>query len=75
MGGYKKRKTCNAEEELNNFSDVVWENVLSKTEYLEHISENHINLFKCSSKEIIRVYIKLNNPGKNFLNSNDFDWF
>ena len=57
----KKEKPLMAEEELNIFSDVVWEDVLSKTEYLEHISKNDINLFKCSSKEIIRVYIKLNN--------------
>ena len=56
----KKEKPKMAEEELNIFSDVVWEDVLTKSEYLEHISANDINLFKCSSKEIIRIYIKLN---------------
>jgi len=55
----KKNKPLMAEEELNIFSDVVWEDVLTKTEYLEHISKNDINLFKCNSKEIIRIYIKL----------------
>ena len=64
-----------AEEELNIFSDVVWEDVLTKSEYLEHISANDINLFKCSSKEIIRIYIKLNDTSKSFLNASDFDWF
>ncbi len=71
----KKEKPTMAEEELNIFSDVVWEDVLSKTEYLEHISENDINLFKCTSKEIIRIYIKLNDKSRSFLNSEDFKWF
>ena len=48
----KKEKPEVAEEELNIFSDVVWEEVLSKTNYLEHISEHHINLFKCNLEKI-----------------------
>ncbi|MDF1516807.1 MAG: DUF6495 family protein [Lutibacter sp.] len=63
------------EEELNIFSDIVWEDVLTKTEYLEHISENHINLFKWKSDVIIRIYIKLKNNEKNFLKAADFQWF
>ena len=64
-----------AEEELNIFSDVVWEDVLTKAEYLEHISENHINLFKCEADFIVRIFIKLNNTQKSFLNAADFQWF
>lgn len=64
-----------AEEELNIFSDVVWENVLTNTKYLEHISENHINLFKSESDEIIRIYVKLNNTHKSFLKPDDLQWF
>lgn len=71
----KKENPSMAEEELNIFSDVVWENVLTKAKYLEHISENDINLFKCTSKEIIRIYIKLNDKSKSFLKANDFNWF
>lgn len=71
----KEEKPSMAEEELNIFSDVVWENVLSKTEYLEHISANDINLFKCNSEEIIRIYIKLKDKNKSFLNKDDFQWF
>ncbi len=71
----KKEKPSMAEEELNIFSDVVWEDVLSKTEYLEHISANDINLFKCNSQEIIRIYIKLKDENKSFLDLEDFQWF
>ena len=71
----KVKKPKVAEEELNIFSDLVWEGVLAKVDYLEHISNQHINLFKCNSKEIIRIYIKLNDENKSFLNSEDFNWF
>lgn len=71
----KKEKPEMAEEELNIFSDVVWEDVLTKTEYLEHVSEHHINLFKCTSKEFVRIFIKLNDKTKSFLNQDDYNWF
>lgn len=71
----KKEKPEMAEEELNIFSDVVWEDVLTKTEYLDHISERHINLFKCTSKEFVRIFIKLNDESKSFLNQDDYNWF
>lgn len=71
----KTEKPEMADEELAIFSDIVWENVLNKTEYIEHISANHINLFKCNSKEIIRIYIQLNDASKSFLNEEDFNWF
>tara|TARA_R110001583_G_scaffold135989_1_gene287800 strand:+ start:5905 stop:6375 length:471 start_codon:yes stop_codon:yes gene_type:complete len=71
----KKENPTMAEEELNIFSTIVWEDVLTKTEYLEHISENDINLFKCNSKEIIRIYVKLKDTNKSFLNADDYNWF
>lgn len=71
----KSEKPEMAKDELNIFSDIVWEDVLTKTIYLEHISAHHINLFKCNSKEIIRIYIKLNDENKSFLNGKDFNWF
>lgn len=71
----KKEKPLIVVEEMGIFSDVVWEDVLSKTEYLEHISENHINLFKCEADLIVRIYIKLKNSNKNFLKNDDFQWF
>lgn len=71
----KKENPLIAEEEMGIFSDVVWEDVLSKTEYLEHISENHINLFKCELEVITRIYINSKNSNKNFLKTDDFQWF
>ena len=71
----KKEKPAMAEEELNIFSDVVWEDVLTKTKFLEHTSQNQLNLFQCNSKEMVRICVKLNDKTKNFLNEKDFEWF
>ena len=71
----KKEKPQMAAEELNIFSDVVWEDVLTKTEYLDHISERHINVFRCTSSEFVRIFIKLNDTSKSFLNKEDYNWF
>lgn len=71
----KQKNPSMAEEELNLFSDVVWEDVLSKTKYLEHYSDQHLNLFQCNSKEMIRIYVKLSDEHKSFANPDDFEWF
>ncbi|MCD6543937.1 MAG: hypothetical protein J7K34_05465, partial [Flavobacteriaceae bacterium] len=41
-----------ADEELNLFSDLVWERVLNNTKYLEHFSKDSLNLFKCDDTNI-----------------------
>lgn len=71
----KKEQPYIAEEELNIFSDLVWEKVLTKTKYIEHISHKYINVFKCNSKEMIRICVQTTSPNKNFLNTKDFNWF
>jgi hypothetical protein len=69
-----KRETPTvAEEEMNIFSDVVWEDVLIKTTYLEHFSEKSANLFKCEDKEIFRIAIKVNKE-INLLEQDGFEW-
>jgi hypothetical protein len=40
-----------AEQELDVFSDLVWEGVLTRAEYLEHFSKNHI-----FSRVLIHMY-------------------
>lgn len=71
----KTEKPTVAEEEIRIFSDLVWEKVLTKTKFIEHFSEKHLNLFQCNSKEIIRIYIKVINEDFNFLNEDDFKFF
>jgi hypothetical protein len=53
----KKNKPDVAEEEIDIFSDLVWEGVLGKAENLEHISARTMNLFKLGEKDMELISI------------------
>src|SRR5690606_33961110 len=51
-----------AEQELDVFSDLVWEGVLNKVEFIEHISPQQIHLFYLKEEHIHLIAIKIKNP-------------
>ena len=69
----KKEKPEVAADELAIFSDIVWEDVLTKTTYLEHFSETTVNLFKCNDTEIYRIAIKVT-WDINLFTQEGFEW-
>ena len=54
----KAEKPEVAEQELDVFSDLIWEGVLTNANYLEHFSKNHIFLFHCQEKFIQSIVMK-----------------
>lgn len=48
-----------AEQELDVFSDLVWEGVLKKVDFLEHISPQQIHLFSLNETNMKVISIKL----------------
>ena len=71
----KAEKPEVAEEELDIFSDLVWEGVLSKVNYLENISEQHMHLFHCAEKEMNLISVKILNPDIDLGTKEGFGWF
>ena len=69
----KKNKPQVATDEMNVFSDIVWDDVLNKTNYLEHFSEKTVNLFKCEEDKIQRIVIKISGD-INILEQKGFEW-
>jgi hypothetical protein len=63
-----------AEQELDIFSDLVWEGVLSKTEYLEHFSKNHIFLFQCFDTYVKSIVLKSLVSEIDFLTKEGLHW-
>lgn len=63
-----------AEQELDVFSDLIWEGVLSRAEYLEHFSINHIFLFKCFEKDVQSIVLKSLVPETDFLTKDGLQW-
>lgn len=64
-----------AEEELDVFSDLIWEGVLSKVKFLENISEQQMHLFECTDKEMHLISVKIMNPDIDLATEEGFDWF
>jgi hypothetical protein len=64
-----------AEEELDVFSDLVWEGVLQKVQYLENISEQQMHLFFLPEKEMKLISVKVMNPKIDLRTSVGFSWF
>ena len=56
-----------AEQELDVFSDLIWEGVLSRAEFLEHFSKNHIFLFRCGDAHMHSIVLKSHHPKTDFL--------
>ncbi len=71
----KEEKPALAEEELDVFSDLVWEGVLTNVAYLENISEQHMHLFHCKEKEMELISVKVMNPDIDLGTAEGFEWF
>lgn len=63
-----------AEQELDVFSDLIWEGVLTKADYLEHFSKNHIFLFQCFDTYIKSIVLKSLVPEIDFLTHDGLQW-
>lgn len=63
-----------AEQELDVFSDLIWEGVLSRAEYLEHFSKGHVFLFQCTPTNIHSIVLKSLVPGVDFLTREGLQW-
>lgn len=70
----KSEKPEVAEQELDVFSDLIWEGVLTRTEYLEHFSKNHIFLFQCYEKDIKSIVLKSTISAIDFLTKDGLQW-
>lgn len=58
----KKKETEKAEKILEQFSDVVWEGVLRKTQFIEHRSPQEIRAFQCLPGKIVLMGLKIDDP-------------
>ena len=70
----KQDKPQAAEEELDVFSDLVWEGVLNKVDYLEHFSPNQIYLFKFEQNLIHLIGIKTEHPNIDLNTKEGYKW-
>jgi hypothetical protein len=70
----KAEKPEVAEQELDVFSDLIWEGVLTRAEYLEHFSKNHIFLFQSFDTYVQSIVLKSLVPEIDFLTKEGLQW-
>lgn len=70
----KTNKPKLAEQELDVFSDLVWEGVLTKARYLENISPQHMYLFHLADERIELVGLKIAKETIDLTTREGFSW-
>lgn len=70
----KTHKPEVAEEELDLFSDLVWERVLQNASYLEHFSPNQLHLFKLEDEKMSLIALKVNRDGVDITTKEGYAW-
>jgi len=70
----KTNKPEVAEEELDIFSDLVWEGVLDKVEFLEHFSPQQMYLFNITETEIDLIAVKVENEAIDLTSREGYNW-
>ncbi|CAN5294640.1 DUF6495 family protein [soil metagenome] len=70
----KTNKPEVAEEELDVFSDLIWEGVLDKVTHLEHFSSSQMYLFHITPVEIHLIAVKVNNEAIDITTREGYQW-
>ncbi|WP_459209793.1 DUF6495 family protein [Aquimarina rhabdastrellae] len=70
----KKNKPEVAEEEIDVFSDLVWEGVLNKVVYLEHFSKQQIHLFHLGEEKMRLIAIRVSKEDIDVTTQGGYDW-
>ena len=63
-----------AEDELDVFSDLVWEGVLNQAKFLEHFSPQQIFLFKITEVTLDLIAIKVENENVDVTTRHGYNW-
>ena len=70
----KRVKPEVAEQELDIFSDLIWEGALNNASYLENISPLQLFLFKVEDNFMKLIVVKTNNEKIDFTTTEGFQW-
>lgn len=72
--GIKEEKPETAEQELDVFSDLIWEGVLGKVAHLEHISAQHMFLFHIDGTTINLISVQVEDKLIDITTESGYQW-
>lgn len=70
----KTNKPQIALQEIDVFSDLIWERALTNVKYIDHFSSNYIFLFKCEDVVVYSLVINTTNAKIDFLTKDGINW-
>jgi len=70
----KKQQPEIVEQELDIFSDLIWEGVLGKVSYLDHISSYSMQLFFFGEEQIHLIAVKVDKAVTDFMTLEGIQW-
>jgi len=70
----KEKQPEVAKQEMEVFSDLVWEGVLQKASYLENHSPQQLFLFKMEASEMRLIVVKVTNNEVDLTNKDGLAW-
>jgi virulence-associated protein VagC len=63
-----------AEQEIDVFSDLIWDKAMTNVAYIDHFSANFIFLFKCEATVVYSYVINTSNATVDFLSAEGIQW-
>lgn len=70
----KANKPTIAEQEIDVFSDMIWDKALTNVKFIDHFSKNYIFLFKCIDSDVFSYVINSSDPNTDFLSADGINW-
>ena len=70
----KENKPQVALQEIDVFSDMIWERALTNVRFIDHFSNDYIFLFKCFDDVVLSYVINSVNSKVDFLTKEGINW-
>jgi hypothetical protein len=70
----KKNTPEIALQEIDVFSDLIWDKALTNVRFVDHFSKNHIFLFKCHDTFLESIIVNTSEASVDFFTTEGLEW-
>lgn len=70
----KTNKPEVALQEIDVFSDLIWDKAITNVRFIDHFSKNHIFLFKCHDTFLESLIIQTSDQSVDFFSAEGLEW-
>ena len=70
----KANKPEIALQEIDVFSDLIWDKAITNVRFVDHFSKNHIFLFKCHDELLESLIVQTSNNEIDFFTTEGLEW-